>query len=257
MLLLSLRTALVIILLASLSSTASAQTGNAEGAAANNFKSRVFDIKHRDPDSLLNVIRPLAGASKDASISRSDEFKTITVRDTPENLEVIAEAIKRYDTPEGLQPNVELRMHILLASKTEGTGNTLPTELIDATRQVASSLDYKSFYHVTSIAQRLRDGARKARGRGVVNLGAPAVKEPFNAGYEFHIDSISLETAASLPSTIKIREMQFGLGGSKNPLGEASIRTDLTMRDGEQVVVGTASLKDKALVLVLFARIIK
>ncbi len=37
----------------------------------------------------------------------------------------------------------------------------------------------------------------------------------------------------------------------------AVVRSDVSVRDGEKVVVGTAGLKDKALILVLTAKLIK
>ncbi|HEY0705677.1 MAG TPA: hypothetical protein VGG33_02715, partial [Polyangia bacterium] len=37
-------------------------------------------------------------------------------------------------------------------------------------------------------------------------------------------------------------------------LGEAEVATGLTLREGEKVVVGTASLKNRAMIVVIFAR---
>ncbi len=51
-----------------------------------NFKSRIFEVKYRDPNSLASAIKQLGSGFKGAAISSSSEFKTITVRDFPENL---------------------------------------------------------------------------------------------------------------------------------------------------------------------------
>ncbi|HEY1404129.1 MAG TPA: hypothetical protein VGB05_08395, partial [Pyrinomonadaceae bacterium] len=65
-----------------------------------NFKNRVFEVKHREPDTLLSVLRLLTSGHKGAQISANRPFKTITVRDFPENIVSIEETLKRLDTPE-------------------------------------------------------------------------------------------------------------------------------------------------------------
>src|SRR5256885_8470449 len=82
------------------------------------FKGKVLEIKHRDPGALMRAIAHLGSGFKGARMSYSDEFKTITVRDFPENIAAIEEALKRLDTPEASHPEVELRVHVLIASNT-------------------------------------------------------------------------------------------------------------------------------------------
>jgi hypothetical protein len=54
---------------------------------------------------------------------------------------------------------------------------------------------------------------------------------------------------------VQIRKLHYAIEGKS--LGEAEINTGLSLREGEKVVVGTASLKDRAMILVLSARIVK
>jgi type II secretory pathway component GspD/PulD (secretin) len=61
------------------------------------FKGRVFELKYRDPVSLQQIIRPLGSGFKGATMSIDREFKTLTVRDFPENIATIEEAIKRLE----------------------------------------------------------------------------------------------------------------------------------------------------------------
>src|SRR6266540_2489790 len=58
------------------------------------FKSKVFEIKNRDPFDILSVLRPLQSGFKGATMSASRELNTISIRDFPENIAVIEEAIK-------------------------------------------------------------------------------------------------------------------------------------------------------------------
>jgi len=91
-----------------------------------NFKSKVFEVKYREPNSLASVLNRLTSGFKGAAISSSSEFRSITVRDFPENLATIEEAIKRLDTPAAPRPNIELHMHALIASNTGGAGTPGP-----------------------------------------------------------------------------------------------------------------------------------
>src|SRR5258708_7476140 len=92
------------------------------------FKNKVFEVQNRMPEDLIPVIRLLTSGFKGAQLAASNEFRTITVRDFPENIAAIDEAIKRLDTPEQARPNIELRMHVLLASNKEGTANEYPAD---------------------------------------------------------------------------------------------------------------------------------
>ena len=74
------------------------------------FKSKIFEVKYRQPSSLAGVLRQLGSGFKGAGISANNEFHTLTVRDFPENLATIEEAIKRLDTP--APPPSSLQMHM-------------------------------------------------------------------------------------------------------------------------------------------------
>ena len=63
------------------------------------FKAKVFELKHRDPQELYNTISVLGSGFKGAAVTYSSANRTIAVRDFPENLGTIEEAIKRLDVP--------------------------------------------------------------------------------------------------------------------------------------------------------------
>jgi type II secretory pathway component GspD/PulD (secretin) len=121
------------------------------------FKSKVFEVKHRNVDSLAKVLQQLGTGFKGASISANSEFKTITVRDFPENLVTIEEAIKRLDTPAAPRPTIELHMHVLVASNASrnagGTTAQVPAELRDVLTQLRETLSYRNYELATSIAR--------------------------------------------------------------------------------------------------------
>jgi hypothetical protein len=240
------------------------------------FKGKVFEVKHRDPEDLRHILGPLGSGFKGATITASRTFKTLTVRDFPENIAAMEEALKRLDVPLPAQaerpaadpdPNVELHLHVLVASNIEGASNQQPAELKDTLKQLQSTLTYKNYYLLTSIVQRTRigvSGNTGIQGEGLATAGAPLFPSgqarEISAHYSYSINQIypELKTAGS---PIAVRNFNFaiqGAGAQDNALlGSAKINTNLSVRDGEQVVVGTASLKDKGLILVLSAKVIK
>src|SRR5437764_4917756 len=142
-------TALLIAIM-SVTTLAHAQT-TATPAASDNyvtntgFKNRVFEVQHRAPEDLVPVIRLLTSGFKGAELAASNEFRTITVRDFPENIAAIEEAIKRLDTPEITRPNIELRMHVLVASNKEGASNQYPPDLKDVITELQKTLSFKEY----------------------------------------------------------------------------------------------------------------
>jgi len=227
------------------------------------FKNKVFEVHNRLPEDLVPVIRLLTSGFKGAQLAASNEFRTITVRDFPENIAAIDEAIKRLDTPELARPNIELRMHVLLASNKEGTANAYPADLKDVIAELQKTLTFKDYSLLTSIVQRTREsrGVRSGylEGRGSAEVAWPSasaagVTDKRISNYSFNANSIALNSTPAGLVEIQLGEFTFSLSV---PGTEARIRSDVKMRDGEKVVVGTAGFNDKALILVMTARVLK
>ena len=219
------------------------------------FKGKVFEVKNRDPRSLWDALRVLGSGFKGATMSVSDEFKTLTVRDFPENIAAIEEALKRMDTP---QPDIELRLHVLLASNVEGVVNQYPTDLGDVIKQMQAMLNYKSYSNIATVAQRVKPGSRNIGINGNAEVAAKIIEreQPQLANYGFRAQSLSMTADASGGYSARLTDVEFKLS-LPGPGGQADIRTDITLRNGEKVVVGTATLGNKGLILVISAKVIK
>ncbi|HSP61685.1 MAG TPA: hypothetical protein VLQ90_01750 [Pyrinomonadaceae bacterium] len=227
------------------------------------FKNRVFEVHNRMPDDLIAVIRLLTSGFKGAELAASNEFRTITVRDFPENIAAIEEAIKRLDTPEVTRPDIELRMHVLLASNKEGASNQYPADLKDVITELQKTLSFKEYTLLTSIVQRTREsrGPRGSYldGRGSAEVTWPNPNVPLGtdrrmSNYQFSATSVALTSSPAGAAEIQLGDFYFTLSV---PGTEARIHSDVRMRDGEKVVVGTAGFSDKALILVMTARVLK
>ncbi|HJR05741.1 MAG TPA: hypothetical protein VJ842_00485 [Pyrinomonadaceae bacterium] len=224
------------------------------------FKNRVFEVKYRDPDMLVAALRLLTSGFKGAQMSANRTFKTITVRDFPENIASVEEALKRLDTPEPARPEIEFRMHVLIASNAAGGTNQYPADLRDAIGQLQTTLNFKSYYLLTSIIQRAKDRADYApgiiQGEGIASIELPGETARREFSYHFQANSLTLSTSSAGVTTAQLGNFRFRLDGG-DVGGRAVISSDVGVRDGEKVVVGTAGLRDKALILVLSAKLIK
>ncbi|HEV2859584.1 MAG TPA: secretin N-terminal domain-containing protein [Pyrinomonadaceae bacterium] len=229
------------------------------------FQNRVFEIKNRDPQSLIRVLAPLGSGFKGAIMSANADFRTITVRDFPENLAVVEEAIRRFDQPEQARPGIEFRVHFLIASNDAAGSAGLPAELGEVARQLQQSLGYKSFSLLGAQVLRSKEGSGTTHNKGVADLKAPgdtpASKNP--VFYSYYIRSVKLESVSS--TTAKVIAEEFNLqmkvpltlGDDKISYQDIGFQSPVSMREGERVVVGTTTIADKSVVVVLSASTVK
>jgi hypothetical protein len=220
-------------------------------------KSKVFEITYRNPVSLMRVLQNLGSGIGLATMSADSDFRTITVRDFPENLVTIEQAIKRLDTPTKPQPNIEVHMHVLLASNAAVSADAaqMPADLKDVLTQLKQTLTYRNYGMVTSIVQRLTETNRGLRGKGTAELsGLQPSGGMLVAPYDYFINMVSVTRGDTGTASIQINEFGFTL----NSGGDVSqVQTALNLRDGEKVVVGTATIRDRALIVVISAKVIQ
>ena len=258
------RTLLALALLLLVAPSALAQTDAAKQedhyVTQKMFQSRVFDVKNRDPQSLVRVLAPLTSGFRGAVVSANPEFRTISVRDFAENIAVIEEAIRRLDTPEVARPSVEFQVHMLVASNEEALPNRYPAELAGVVKQLQTTFGYKNFSLICSQIVRARDGHGTNWNKGVADLrmsnDTPASKNPVY--YSYSLNQISLEGTGA-QTRLRIGQfnmdlkMPLWLGGDKVVYEPVGFNNPVTLREGERVVAGTTSIADKSVVVILSA----
>lgn len=231
------------------------------------FQNRVFEIRNRDPQSIARVLAPLTSGFRGAVVSPNQEFHTISVRDFAENIAVIEETIRRLDTPEAPRPSVEFRVHMLVASNDDVTASRYapsPAELAGVVKQLQATLGYKNFSLMGSQVVRGREGNWDAYNKGVADLrmtnDTPASKNP--VFYNYNIRTVTLDNAGGR-QRIQVGEFSMNmnvpltLGTDKISYQDVGFKNPVSLRDGEPVVVGTTSIADKSVVVVLTANTMK
>ena len=230
------------------------------------FQNRVFEIKNRDPQSLIRVLAPLGSGFRGAIMSANADFRTITVRDFPENLAVVEEAIRRFDQPEPARPGIEFRVHFLIASNDAAGSAGLPAELGEVARQLQQSLGYKSFSLLGAQVLRSKEGGGLTQNKGVADLklpgDTPAGKNP--VFYSYYIRGVKLESISATASKVLAEDFNLQLrvplslsGDGKITYQDIGFQSPVSMREGERVVVGTTTIADKSVVVVLSASTVK
>jgi type II secretory pathway component GspD/PulD (secretin) len=231
------------------------------------FKGHIFEIKHRRPQEIIKAISPLGSGFKGATVSYNDETQTISVRDFPENIAAIEEAIKRLDTPQSarVESSVELSIQVLL-TRTDAPSDLVPTPppptLNDVIKQMQNTFAFKDYQLVATIVQRAKTHSRFQGGYAVYGKGDALWLEKYKrengfldsiqgkANYEYRVTGIEVSSNSSGDVKIQLDNFFF-------QFGNAVVQTDLEVRDSEKLVVGTASWGNKAMILVLTAKIIK
>jgi len=227
------------------------------------FKTKIIEVKYRDPLNLYRVITTLGSGVRGAAITPNADFKTLTVRDFPENIATIEEAVKRLDTPEATRPDIELHVHILIASNAANASNEHPAELNEVIKQLQGTLAFKSYSLMASAIQRAKESGRVSGNSGVAepklfNVDVPAGNAIF---YEYSLDSISIQAGVGGENKVQISNFIFSMRiplnlGNSIQYQSVGFRTPVSVREGEKVVVGTTTMGDKGLIVVLTARVL-
>jgi type II secretory pathway component GspD/PulD (secretin) len=251
-------------------STASAQQASPQAqptpespSARAGLRNRVFEIKYREPESLLSVLKLLGSGA--GAMSVSSEYNTITVRDFPENIATIDEAIKRLDTPAPITPGIEFHVHILIATNAATSTNQFPSELNDVIKQLQTTLSYKTYYVMTSAVLRTKEGQAGVENKGVADFKLVTEGAARNSPiiYVYSARQVKIDGTSPSNSAIQIGRFNFSMRipieTSPGVINYESVgfETPVNMREGERVVVGTTTMQDKGLIVVLSARIIK
>jgi len=228
------------------------------------FGNRVFEVRHREPANLAQVLRTLGSGFRGADVSPNQEFRTITVRDFPENIAAMEEALRRLDTPQALRRGVEFQVHILVASNEPVLADNVPAELGEAVGRLRSALGYRNFSMLGSQVVRSKDGRGEIFNKGIVELRlaseTPAARSV--APYHYTIRSVSLRGDQGA-AHVQIEEFSLELSlpvsltSDKVSYQSVAFKNPVNVREGERAVVGTTSVGDKSVVVILSANATK
>ena len=225
------------------------------------FSSRLFLVQHRSPVALQEALRPLGSGFKGAlleSIDR-DGVRALSVRDFPENLAAMEEALKRLDLPAPSRREVELYIHVFFASTQEAPAEPVPDEMKEVLSSLRSTLNYRSYTPVAAFLQRASVGMDSVTGNGMRDMTLKGPKgEPTSVPLRFTwiVGAIRHQAGPDGLGTFAVENFRFMIQEGTSSR-EARLQTPLTLKDGEKVVVGTSTYGDRGVIVVVAAKAVK
>jgi len=225
------------------------------------FKNRVFEVRNRDPRTVAQTVKLLGSGFKGSGIQVNTDLHTITVRDFPENVAAIEDAIKRLDHAEVI-PDLNINIAVLIGSKTPLTAAAVPDELAPVVKQLQTTLRYANYGLLTATMHRTKAGS------GIENSGVaePAllgmtVKEGNPIFYTYAMRNVTIGGSAERPS-IDTESFDFSMRVPVNVNGgvqyqNVGFKTPVSVKMNEKVVIGTTTMGDKALIVVVTANVDK
>jgi hypothetical protein len=223
------------------------------------MRSKVFEVHNRSPRGISDAVALLLSGVSGAGISWNPDLHTITVRDFPENIATIEGAINRLDKQAAESPGIELKISVLIGAKTPLNGEPIPDDLGPVVKQLRSTLRYSNYCLMAAVVQRATTTDGIVEGSGVAEpaiLGLPAT-ERIPLTYYYRLHTISLRSAQDRPS-IDVAEFDFSMSYPVKPDGpvqSVGFKTPVSLRPSEKVVIGTSTMGDKALIVVVTAAI--
>jgi hypothetical protein len=224
------------------------------------FKNKVFEVHNRSAGDLAATVRLLGSGFQGAGLSVNDDLHTITVRDFPENIAAIEEALSRLDRPE-VSPEVSLNIAILIGSKTPLPGTAaIPEDLAPVVKQLQSTLRYANYGLLAAAMHRTKAGlGLDNSGVAEPSLLGMTAKEERPVFYSYHLHEIGVSD-----QTVSVAGFRFSMkvpvemgNGSGSQYQDVGFDTPVNLRQNEKVVIGTTTMGDKALIVVVTAKVEK
>ena len=233
------------------------------------FEVKLFEIKYRSAASLRDSVQALGSGLGNATIVANESLKTLTVRDFPENIAAIEEALKRLDVPDKSPVSLEFQLHLIAASMTPSEKAPLPKILEPVVEQLKSTLKFANYRYVSSALNRVNDRG-KIESSGVTSALFPTpagvTNNPDNPSfYTYSLSRVTLTQDGTGKDGILIDQFKFGvsvpvrIGTNNTQYRDIGIVTPLTLREGEMTVVGTANIgaSDEAIIVIISVKKVK
>ncbi|HYM60224.1 MAG TPA: secretin N-terminal domain-containing protein [Thermoanaerobaculia bacterium] len=228
-------------------------------AQARLLRSKIIELHHRDPHLIASALKLLLSGVQGSDLAVNGDLGTITVRDFPENIATIEEAIKRLDRPAAPSQDIDLKMSVLIgANKPLESAAQIPEDLAPVIKTLRATLRYTHFALLTTIVARTKAGSYM-EGSGAADpalLGPVSLKGDMIT-YNYHLVGITVRSSGEEHS-VDIDSFSFGAnvpissgGGTLHQ--NLGFKTPVSIRDNQKVVIGTATAGDKALIVVVTA----
>ena len=211
-----------------------------------NWLTRVYSIRYVDYRYLLNLLNPIG-----VQVAGEPNLNAISVRGPEKTLVAVDDIIKRFDVPGNAPKNVDLTVYVVLGSS-DGEDN-VPAALRGVIDQLRGVMTYKTYRVLDTIIARGTEGSDIRTSGSITKL---AETDRAQATYDFQLNArVAGEGADEI---IHVGDLRFAttVVTSDGQPQALNIRTSLDVKKGQQVVVGKATVRDRAVILVLSGKVV-
>jgi hypothetical protein len=206
------------------------------------WETKIFQVKYVDPDELRRALSMFRG-----NVAYSGgALRVLSVRAPKEIMPAIEDAIKRLDVP-APRKDAELTIFVVLASDQVDPSSPLPASLQPVVAQLRKVLAYKEYRLLDTLITRA-----SSRSNNPVQLSGSLALSPSSSPPYSFTSFFQIENPDGKVPILKLSRMAFELTGGGSNSGRIS--GDVEIPDGQQVIVGKATMSDKAIILVMTAR---
>jgi hypothetical protein len=220
---------------------------------------RIFDVKYADVNQLAQALSVF-----NVQMFPSPQLHVLSVRAPKDIMPAIADAVKRLDVPPpppAPTKNVELIIYVVNATD-QPDNAPLPAPLQPVVAQLRNVLSYKGFQVVDTQVVRGINGRETQTSGHMPSAPKPAAigaETPPPSTYNFR--SIFRVRGTDKEPTVFLEGMRFGVrvpnwnnGGWQ--FYDVGINSDVEIPRGQQVVVGKTTIGERALILVMSAKVL-
>jgi hypothetical protein len=205
-------------------------TGTAACSRPPSLDTRTFDLHYLDPGTVEAMIRPYVFSDRPAAPGMySTSERTLTVRETPDNLEKIARVLAEHDRP---QPWVRLRFQLIAAD-----GAAPPDQRIADVQAELVKLFRFAGYRL--LGEAVASGAPRSNIQQVVGGEGGPYFIGVNIG-----DVRSIGDTGIVSMQVTLRSAETG----------AALTTEINARENQTLVLGNAQLAVKQGTTILTVR---
>ena len=154
-----------------------------EDATRDKFATKIFRIEHADVESLAEVLSVFRGR-----VESNPDLGVIAWTGPADRLAGVEAAIKSLDVAPVPEPNVELTVYFIMASKSGSSGASVPAALDGVATQLKDVFGYESVQLIETTAMRVRHGSE-----GKINGILPQrLADDREARYEFYFENLKV-----------------------------------------------------------------
>ena len=213
---------------------------------------KMIELKHLQGDRAnraINFVREVM-LQRVRIVWEPQLHQLMIVGETPDQTAQAEALLHKLDVPEAKTPSKTLEFMIYLVGAfmdpTHARGGAMPAELDSVVKEMRSAFAYKSFGLLDTIPVRATESSVQRRMTDYSDiLPEAAVGTSTKHFYKVHLDTPYVQEDGK---TVSLQEFAFTVEIPAGPglkAGESGVRTDLTVREGQKVVLGKIHLDDQ------------